>query len=193
MMNIYRMVNGLTLILLLICSLLVVIIYGEIQGMGDYSHMVDVKGENNQNAKSETGILNNIATTDVAISQYSEVLNRPLFVQGRMPFEEENNEDTAIPVISPLRLSLEGVVLSPESRVAVVKDLSNNEILRLGVGMSHNGWRVKRIEPQTVDFERDGEVQSINIELANEAEASQRRPGFKLPINRNDRSNRRRR
>jgi hypothetical protein len=50
--------------------------------------------------------------------------------------------------------------------------------------MSHNGWRVKTIEPQTVEFERNGEVQSINIELANEPVDKGRKPGVRLPVNR---------
>jgi hypothetical protein len=185
MMNIYRLANGLTLILLLICSLLVMIIYAEMQGIGASTDMADANKEKNENIKSETGILNNISQTDVVISQFTEVLNRPLFVQGRMPYEEEKNENISIPISSPLRLSLEGVVLSPDSQVAVVKDLSNNEIMRLGIGMSHNGWRVTTIEPQTVEFERDDEVQTINIELASEPEDRKRKPRFRTPNQRN--------
>ncbi|MGD8590424.1 MAG: type II secretion system protein N [Chromatiales bacterium] len=184
-MNIYRLANGLTLILLLVCTLLVIVIYTEIQGTGIYNDMAHGNKENDQNIKSETSILNNISQTDVAISQFSEVLNRPLFAQGRMPYEEEKNENISLPVTSPLRLSLEGVVLSPDSQVAVVKDLSTNEILRLGIGMSHNGWRVKTIEPQAVEFERDGEVQTINIELANAPDDRSRNPRFKTPTQRN--------
>ena len=184
-MNIYRLANGLTIVLLLVCSLLAVMIYTEIKGLGNHDDDFDQNVEKNQNVKSDGGILNNIAQNDVAISQFSEILNRPLFVQGRMPYEEEKIENISAPVMSPLRLSLEGVVLSPESRVAVVKDLSTNEIIRLGVGISHNGWRVQSIEPQTVEFERNGEVQSINIELANEPkENTGKPPERRLPINR---------
>lgn len=182
-MNIHRLANGLTLILILICSLLGVIIYTEIRGMGDYNDMTAANSEKYEN-KSEIGVLKNISQTDVPISQFTEVLNRPLFVEGRMPYEEEKSENVSAPVTSPLRLSLEGVVLSPDSRVAVVKDLSDNEIIRLGIGMSHNGWRVKTIEPQTVEFERNGELQSIHIELANEPADTKNKPGLRLPINR---------
>ncbi|MGD8590616.1 MAG: hypothetical protein PVG22_17480 [Chromatiales bacterium] len=193
MMNIRRLANGLTLILLLICALLGVIIYTEIQGSGDYSDITASNREKDGNNKSEIGVLNNISQAEVAISQFSEVLNRPLFVEGRMPFEEEKSEGISVPVTSPLRLSLEGVVLSPDSRVAVVKDLSDNEIIRLGIGMSHNGWQVKTIEPQTVEFERNGEVQSINIELANEPAGRNNKPGLRMPVNRRAQPNPRRR
>jgi type II secretory pathway component PulC len=185
-MNFYRLANGLTLILLAICVSLIFIIYTELQSGQDLNAMSDSNSMKNKKVESETGILNNISSTDVSISQFSEVLNRPLFVEGRMPYEEEQTENISVTVLSPLKLSLEGVVLSPQSKVAVVKDLSNNEIMRLGIGMSHNGWRVKTIEPQTVEFERNGEVQSIDIELAKDSE-SQRKAGYKLPIKRKGR------
>lgn len=184
MMNIYRMANGLTLILLSICMLLAIIIYTEIQSIGNYDNMVGGNGGKNQKVDSQTGILNNIASTDIAISQFSEVLNRPLFVQGRMPFVEEENKNIAIPTLSPLRLSLEGVVLSPTTQVAVLKDLSSNELIRLGIGMSHKGWQLKGIEPQSVEFERNGEVQSIVLERATESPERNKKPAFKLPVNR---------
>jgi len=184
-MSIYRLANGLTLILLLVCVLLGVVIYTEIRNMGVYDNMAAGNGDNDGDMNPESGILSNISQSSVAVSQFSEILTRPLFVQGRMPDEEESAENISAPVLSPLRLSLEGVVLSPESRIAVVKDLSSNEIVRLGVGTSHNGWRVKSIEPQTVQFERNGEEQSISIERTS-ASTDERasKPGFKLPINR---------
>ncbi len=187
-MNIYRMANGLTLILLLICTLLMFVIYIEWQGLDDINTTLDIDNGNKQDLKQDSEILNNISQSNIAISQFVEILNRPLFVQGRMPFEEEQQEKNNTTILSQLKLTLEGIVISPESRVAVVRDITNNSIVRLEVGMIHNGWRLKNVQKQSADFERGDETQTIQIELANTQADKDKTPALKLPINRKGQS-----
>ena len=162
-MNISRLVNGMTLMLLVFCLIFAAIIYIETKNMGNgFVQSTDqVKNPNH-----EAGILSGITQSTIAISQYSAILSRPLFVEGRMPFTEQEEEKSIVPTLSPLKLTLEGVVLSPETRVAVVRDLTNNNILRLGIGMAHNGWKVQKVDTQSVEFVRGGETQMIEIELS---------------------------
>ena len=70
------------------------------------------------------------------IEAFGEVLERPLFTAGREPPEEPAvaaPTTAAIPT-ALIRLRLEGVALTPQTRVAVVRDLASNQLLRLAEG-----------------------------------------------------------
>jgi hypothetical protein len=149
--------------------------------MGDNAKPIDAANQVNNELDPETGILSSISQTNIAINQFTEIINRPLFVEGRMPSDDENQSTDALPKTSPLKLTLEGVVISPGSRVAVVKDDKNNNILRLVEGMSHNGWKVNNIQSQSVEFVRGDDVQTINIEIVRNPPVSRIKSPTRLP------------
>lgn len=55
---------------------------------------------------------------------------------------------------TPLLLKLEGVALIGESRVAVLRDLSNNQLLQLAEGMMHDGWTLDSVTAASASFSR---------------------------------------
>jgi hypothetical protein len=166
-----------------------IVIYTEWRNMGDIDSSLESKNNKKINLTTDTGVLNSISQSNIAITQFAEILNRPLFVQGRMPFEEEQQEKNIMTNLSPLKLSLEGIVISPVSSVAVARDLTNNTIIRIGVGMQHNGWRLKNVEAQSAEFERGGEIQTIKIEVGKTQQEKTDTPALKLPINRKGQTN----
>ena len=65
----------------------------------------------------------------------------------------------------PLRARLEGVALVGDARVAVIRDLSTNEGLRLSEGMEFKGWTVDAVEPDRALLKRgDRQVQELKLE-----------------------------
>ena len=80
-MNIYRITNGLTFILLMMCTLLIVVIFYEWRTMGDNAKPIDAANQVNNELDPETGILSSISQTNIAINQFTEIINRPLFVE----------------------------------------------------------------------------------------------------------------
>jgi hypothetical protein len=101
-----------------------------------------------------------------ALASFDEILARPLFAPDRRPVEvPEPDAAPAGPPPTPLRARLEGVARTGERSVAVVRDLSTNEGLRLSQGMEYKGWTVERVEPERAVLTRgDGEVTELKLE-----------------------------
>jgi hypothetical protein len=101
----------------------------------------------------------------------AEMLDRPLFyADRRMPVPPKPTEAPA--ALTPLRLKLEGVAITADSRVAVLRDLKNNQLLQLTEGMSHEGWILDEVTASGATFQRGAEIE----ELALEPDTGNRRP-----------------
>jgi hypothetical protein len=99
-------------------------------------------------------------------ADFSEVLERPLlFADRRMPPEPEDAAITARP-LSPLRLKLEGVAISAESRVALLRNTSNNQLLQLTEGMSHDGWTLEKISSSSARFRRGEDTSDLLLDTS---------------------------
>ena len=99
-------------------------------------------------------------------SQLADMLERPLFyVDRRLP---EPKAVAAAP-LTPLRLQLEGVALAGGSRVAVLRKLSDNRLIQLAEGMSHDGWTLEAIMADSARFTRGNEVTALDLAPAGNA------------------------
>lgn len=137
--------NRLTAFLLLACTLLAGIIALEWPDLSRQAGGGIRSGE----IAPATGAGAQVARTEFTapdIKTFDEILERPLFREGRTPPPPPAVEATAVPTrVQQPRLLLEGVAISPEVRVAVVRDLRSNSLLQLEEGMEHQGWRVEQV------------------------------------------------
>jgi len=89
---------------------------------------------------------------------FAEAAERPLFAPSRRP---PADTEAAIAEASPQMLEfgfeLVGVLISPQERLALVRQGGVPDLQRVGVGRSLNGWLVEAIEPDRVVF-RAGET-----------------------------------
>jgi hypothetical protein len=122
--------------------------------------------------------------TPAPLSAFREIQERPLFIEGRLPPEPPPEEPKAKQASTPLKLTLEGVVITPESRVAVIGDLQSRETLRLAEGMSHNDWRVERVEHDRVTLLRGGEEILLKLVPDEESDSKPPKLPFRLPLRR---------
>ena len=97
-----------------------------------------------------------------AMTAFNEITERPLFTQGREPPAEPEQAPVAARN-SPLRLALEGVAISPEAEIAVVRDLSTNKMLHLAKGTKHQGWELTQVTETVATFTRG--KQNVEIKL----------------------------
>ena len=67
--------------------------------------------------------------------------------------------------LSPVRLHLEGVAITPAARIAVVRDLSNNKMLHLAKGMKHQGWELTSITATSATFTRGEQRQELTLKV----------------------------
>lgn len=118
------------------------------------------------------------------LDEYAVITERPLFFADRqLPvIELAGDDDTAVedepePVaeveIPDLEATVAGIIITPETKLAMITDNSSNEILVLREGMAMAGdksaWKVLEIRPRGVEFETDGgrtEALELEVETA---------------------------
>jgi hypothetical protein len=98
---------------------------------------------------------------------FSEILERPLFTQGRTPPEPPTTEEvTASPgKQKKLTLQLEGIALTPVARVAVIRDTASNKLFRLAEGEKHQDWVVESIHATSATLKRGEQTRELTLEL----------------------------
>ena len=99
------------------------------------------------------------------IGNYAEILARPIFFSNRQLPPEAVTKAQA--PRTPLRLKLEGIAIATDTRVAVLRDQGNNQLLQLSVGMSHDNWLLENITTATATFRRGDDVTSISLNSEN--------------------------
>jgi len=97
------------------------------------------------------------------MADLADMLGRPLFfVDRRLPEPSVEAAPAAPP--TPLRLKLEGVAITGESRVAVLRNLTNNQLLQLTEGMGHDGWTLDAVSSNGATFSRGEQVNELPLD-----------------------------
>jgi hypothetical protein len=100
-----------------------------------------------------------------ARAAFDEILERPLFSEDRRPPPEPEQPVAAPAPMMPVRLQLLGVATTGDVAVALVRDLTTQELLRLSEGMVHQGWTVSALEPGRAVLKRGEQTQELDLEL----------------------------
>lgn len=114
-----------------------------------------------------------------SIDAYREIVERPLFSETRRPPEPFTQPAApAVPQISRAPaaradLVLLGVVITPDSRRAVLRSASDKKANLKGLGDDINGWQLAAIEPRKVRLTRGTEEKVLELERK---AAPQRKP-----------------
>lgn len=153
--------NHLTLYLLLACALFAVVLVFEssrTQGIE-----IDALLEEPPAPAGEAQI-SRVDYTPPPLRVFDEILKRPLFSESREPPPPPEKASVAsVPVVTHIRLELEGVALTPDARVAVLRDLTTKEVLHLAEGASHNGWKLESVNAHKALFKSNN--QTVELEL----------------------------
>lgn len=106
------------------------------------------------------------ALNQPALADLDDMLERPLFYDARrMP--EPPKVETPPPPPKPLMLKLQGIALAGGSRVAVLRNTSNNLILQLVEGETHDGWTLDEITTTSARFSRGAQSTELLLEQEN--------------------------
>lgn len=92
------------------------------------------------------------------------IVERPLFSASRRPFSPAEEKPTAKPEpeVKKLALTLTGILLAGESRVALLTHPKEG-LLRLRQGQKVDGWRVDQINGDMVRLKRGHEVTLLSL------------------------------
>jgi hypothetical protein len=96
-----------------------------------------------------------------ALASYDMIEERPLFVEGRRPppeEDEESAEESVTVSVTPPSLSLLGVLITPEGRLALVRTSKPPEVKRLREGDLVDGWKLAEIGAASILFSQ-GELE----------------------------------
>lgn len=148
--------NYLTPYLLVACGLLLGVLALESQ------NLVQTQDGTSTGTQADVNAYQRANFTAPAIAAFSEITERPLFMDDRQPPPAPQKTARAV-VTSPLRLQLVGVAITPESRIALVRDLSTNKMLHLAAGMKHQDWELTSITKTVATFKRGEQSQEIEL------------------------------
>jgi general secretion pathway protein N len=119
-----------------------------------------------------------------AETQFAATQERPLFNEDRKPTpDSSDDDDKAVQTPSvPLNISLTGVMLTPQLRVALVQDKLKNSAVALKEGMpmpgDQGGWTLTKINPRSAIFR---EVSGDEIEVELTTAVANPKPGSAKP------------
>ena len=97
------------------------------------------------------------------LADLSDMLERPLFFDDRKMPEPE--EAAPPPPPTPLRLKLIGVALTGGERVALLRNLVNNNLLQLAEGETHDGWTLDTVGATSASFSRGPQKTELPLEF----------------------------
>ncbi len=148
--------NHLTPYLLLACTFLAGILALESLSL------VQIQGETSPEKRPAASRIEQADFTSPKIAAFSEITERPLFSEDREP-PAEPVKTAAVARLSQLRLQLEGVAITPDAKIALLRDISRNNMLHLETGDIHDGWELTSITNNVATFRRGEEVQELTL------------------------------
>ncbi len=154
----YTVFNRLTLLLLLICVLLAGILSMQLQNTAPTREISPEPEKTGFDLPS----INSFTATGIAA--FREITERPLFIESRRPLPKPKPEQKQVVRLTPLRLALEGIVLSSAEKIAVFLDTNTNQSLHLTTGMTHQGWELTEITDNTAIFKRGEQTQELVLQ-----------------------------
>jgi hypothetical protein len=108
---------------------------------------------------------------DRALEDFPEILERPVFTASRRP--PERREQTAEPA-QPLTVVISGILITPDSRMALVSPAKDQKPLRLRVGDAIQGWKVVEIDYRRVVIRRGTAERVLDLRIEAPAPAPDR-------------------
>jgi hypothetical protein len=156
-----RIGNNLTPILLIVCAGLGAMLWQQTQAPAPPSSKADNRPAASQTARPPAPN----AFQPPPLQTFREISQRTLFLSERRPPPPPEVVRAPPPApVMPLRLVLEGVLLSSREELAVLLDIAANEVINLTIGMQHQGWELVAIEKNRVRFRRGSQEQELTLE-----------------------------
>lgn len=115
-------------------------------------------------AAGEMPDFGNAAHNPPALSALSDMLERPVFFVDRKLPEPPKQAAPPPPPPKPLMLQLRGVALAGGTRVALLSNTANRQLLQLAEGESHEGWTLDEVTSTGARFSRGGQVSELLLE-----------------------------
>ena len=153
--------NWTTWCLSIVCVLLVLVVTAEYESDNDAKVMTEPATGSAALTQQESGLeidANRSQPDDIKV-----ILDRPLFTKGRLPFKKTDSRTDSLTNSRPLRLSLEGVAIRSEKRIALIKDLQTNARTQLTEGSEYKGWTVEKVDTTSIIIKKGSRSLRLNL------------------------------
>jgi hypothetical protein len=98
------------------------------------------------------------------LEHFSEIVERPIFSQGRR-LPEVAPATVADPEVASLDFVLEGVVITPGQRLALFRPETGGQPVRVPEGGKVRGWAVVAVQPYSVTIRRGEEEATLELKF----------------------------
>jgi len=107
------------------------------------------------------------------ISDYDEIINRPLFFEDRKPYvyvapeksQKKSNKKKKTAPKQTEQYVLNAVIITPEKHLAIIQSSRGKNTQRIALGESLDGWTVEAIEPRSVLLKKGNETKNLELEI----------------------------
>ncbi|MEO8459129.1 MAG: hypothetical protein ABI451_01255 [Dokdonella sp.] len=143
-----------------------------IQLMGFGTHYGWITDQDESPHKLDVGKIDRSPFSLPAETKFVDVTARPLFNEDRKPTPADAPIAADAPPAVPLNVSLTGVIITPDVKMAMLLDKGRNQPVALRVGMPLEGdqaaWTLIEVKPRSVTFENaDNDRSEIELETTN--------------------------
>lgn len=89
------------------------------------------------------------------LKKFTAIVKRPLFYPDRRPLPPEPKEKPAPPPSAPdVKLTLVGVFLTANAKVALIRNDQTHKVSRLNIGEEVANWQLEKVKPESVTLRR---------------------------------------
>jgi hypothetical protein len=115
-----------------------------------------------------------------AISTFAAIVNRRLFTRSRRPAPKKELKVVA-DAPKPETFDIIGVMISPAGRMALLRTIATNEVVRAFEGQSVGGWEVSAIKPTQIVLRRGDDSEVIKMNDAPPPSVANKAPNVNNP------------
>lgn len=105
-------------------------------------------------------------------SEYAQVTARPLFNEDRRPEQRDDTQQQDAEAIAAEEapselppLSLTGVIITPEKRIAMLRNTKNREFVTLKEGEPLEGWTLEEVSNRRIVFATGAQQEVVELEV----------------------------
>lgn len=117
------------------------------------------------------------------VSDYDEIVNRPLFFEDRKPYvyvepektEPKSRRKKQAATKKAEQYSLSAVMITADKKLALIQSGREKSLQRLSLGESIDGWILEEVGPRTILLKKDNETKKLELEIKTSAPRNKRK------------------
>jgi len=160
------------LTLFCLCMILAIILWLELNPSESITEKSDVVGVDAISRNKEVDSKEFIFPK---ITEFDEVIQRPLFSETRLPFVapepekvvEKPGRKSNRSVKKQEQLSLRAVVITPDTQIAILKSGGKKVLQRVYLGETIDGWTLEDVTSHSVLLKKGKKTRSLELEIKN--------------------------